>query len=433
MTRGGSIRGDRGFMLAVLAGGLALRLLWFAQYYGDPRDLIGGGEATRVAFSLARDGAFADAYFAGSGPTAHVLPAMPVAAAAILWLFGPGSGAANVALLGWALVQTVVGYALAWRLFAVLGVDRATLRWGWVLLNLVPLWVHQETVDFRFWDGAAGAILALASLTLVARWRHCPAPGLRAMAGAALLAAATLFVNPAAGIGVGACWTVFAFTRLDWRARLRFALVAALACVVVIGPWAMRNASRLGEPVALRSNFGLELALGNHPAALDASADPAAVYASRMLAIHPFFPPARDALRAAGGEIAYSRALAAATWRWAAAHPGAFATLCVRHLSEFFAPRAWQMYFTGWEVWRAQRAWAQSTIALVGLAWLALGAWRGRAGFAMLLIYVLVAALPYALVQPVPRYAYIVYAILAFAAVDALRSLASAWGPRTAR
>jgi hypothetical protein len=72
------------------------------------------------------------------------------------------------------------------------------------------------------------------------------------------------------------------------------------------------------------------------------------------------------------------------------------------------------------EALRAARAWTIGTVSLFGLIGLALALHRRRRGHAMLAIYLLLVALPYGLVQPVPRYTWLVYGVLVFLAAEAL-------------
>lgn len=412
-------RGETRFLLLVLLGGLALRLLWLVQVEGSITGPFGSGEATRVALALARGRGFADAYYEGYGPTAHLLPVTPMLAGGLLWLFGPGSVAANLALLGWCLAQVGAAYLLLRALFLRIGMNPLAVRWGFVLLCLVPVFAHQETIDFRFWEGAFALALAALNLWWIDRLRGSADPAWRALLAAAALAAATFFVCPPVGLATGACWAWFAL-RLPLERSLLLAGAAAAALALLVTPWAVRNARVLGEPVVLRSNLGLELALANHADAVSGRA-PEAIFADRLMAIHPYQPgPGRARLAAAGGEIAYSRALGAEAWRWIIGHPADSAGLSLRHLSEFFFPRPWQMYFSGWEDWRAPRALAIALVDLLGLIGIATGLVQRRRGFAMLATYVALVALPFALLQPTVRYTYLVAPLLAFPAVALL-------------
>lgn len=433
-----SLRDEKRFLMLVLLGGLALRLIWLMRTMGPIDGFFGSAEATQVALAIARGDGIADAYYQGYGPTAHLLPVAPALAAFWMWLFGPGTSAANIALLGWCLAQVVAGWLLLYALFRALDVDRRVTRWGMALLCLAPAFVPQETIDFRYWEG--GAALALAALNLLLIVRHDAGRPFdwRAMAGSAALWALTFFVCPPAGLAIAACWAVFALRRLSPSRWLAFGAASALAAALIVAPWALRNQRVLGEPVLLRSNFGLEFAIANHPAAVSGRA-PEYVFADRLLAIHPYHKDGRGqaALRAAGGEVAYSRALGARTWRWAATNPWDFARLSLRHLREFFFPRPWQMYFTGWEGMRAARAWTIALVNLLGLIGLAIGLRQRRRGYWALAIYLAVLALPYAFLQPMSRYIYLAYGVLAFLAVEAvltgLRYAGVVKGPGIAR
>lgn len=88
-------------------------------------------------------------------------------------------------------------------------------------------------------------------------------------------------------------------------------MIAASALALVFAPWALRNKAMLGEPVLLRSNAGLELAVAYHPAAAAATAATMRhVFFDRLVEIHPFQSRAAFAvMQRAGGEISYARKL----------------------------------------------------------------------------------------------------------------------------
>jgi len=424
-------------MLLLLLGGVALRLLLLHAGDDGLTGFYGGGEATRIALAIARTGTFADAYYEGYGPTAHLLPLLPGIAGFIFWLFGPLSVPANLALLGWSLLQTFASYLLLRRLFLRLEMDATAVRWGLALLCLVPIFQPQETIDFRYWEGAAAVTLAALNLNLLLALNVRARIEKRALLLAAALAALTFFVSPAAGLGIYACWGLFALHRLGLARAVQFGGLCAAALALLVVPWAMRNAAMLGEPVPLRSNFGLEIAIANHPAAVPGDR-PAETFVERMLAIHPYHSrPARAELAREGGEIAYARNLAAETKRWITAHPLDFARLTARHLRQFFFPSPWQFYFTGWEEWRHAPSILLSLVSLFGLLGLGAATFRRRRGYGWLAAYIIGAALPYAIVQPLPRYSYLVYGMLAFLAVEALllagRYVVGRVGPGTAR
>jgi hypothetical protein len=120
---------------------------------------------------------------------------------------------------------------------------------------------------------------------------------------------------------------------------------------------------------------------------------------------------------AAGGELAYSHDLGNRTWRWIRHHPAAYAQIALRHYREFFLPAPWQFHLSEWKAWERTRAVLIGLVNAIGLVALVIGMLLGYRSYGYLLGYTLVAALPYALVQPIPRYTYIVFPVLTFATV----------------
>jgi hypothetical protein len=416
-ARGASL--TRSEMILLVTLGIALRIGWMILV-GAWTDPIHLGEATNASLAFARQGTVADSYFPGQGPTAHLMPTTIVIAGTIERLFGSESGPANLALGAWALVQVFAGFLLTVALFARLGASRATLLGGLGLLCLVPAHVASEAGDFRVWEGALAYDLAAANLLwMVTLWAR-PIISTRDLAGGAVLAAAAFFVNPPAGLAASASWAVFAVMRLSIGQAVRLALLSALAMAVLIVPWTVRNRVQLGETVVLRSNFGLELAFANFDGALDA-ASPRAASTARARAVQQ----TEARFRRAGGEVAYSRRVGADAERWIAAHPAEFARLSLRHYRQFFVPDTWEEEATNWTGARRPRIRAFQIVGALGLLGLIVAFLRRGRPYMLLATYVAVAGLPYAVVQPIPRYAYIVYPLLAFLAVQLIVGIVS--------
>lgn len=427
-----TLRNEWVFLTLVAAGGIALRLIWLVIVQGELTAFPSAGEAQRVALALAQGRGFADAYFDGQGPTAHLLPISPAIAGGVLWLFGPYSDAASLILLFWALLQTIGGYLLLMLLFRRLGMEAASLRWGFALLCLVPPFVVQEVVDFRYWESGLAVLLGTAALLLVTGIDRDRAADNRMLAGTGALIALLSFIAPSAGLAAGLCaGLMLLLRRPSWRGVLSLAGSFALCLAAMVTPWALRNAEALGAPVLLRSNAGLELAIANHDDALSAR-PPEQVFADRLTAIHPAAagPALRAGLRERGGEVRYAQRLGEETRRWIGAHPADFARLCLRHLRQYLLPEPWQFYFSGWEGARTARALTiaiVSALGLIGLATRLLGRSRGYWPIALTIATI---ALTYAPFQPMARYIYLTYGLLAFLAVDLLvraRSAAIRW------
>ncbi|WP_448659891.1 hypothetical protein ACPVPU_05095 [Sphingomonas sp. CJ99] len=417
MIRSTSSSTDWRFLLWLVAAGIALRLIWQVAVLGVPlTQFLGAGEATRVALSLARTGVFGDAFHAGYGPTAHLSPVSPSIAAGIMLALGVDTPAANVALLTWSLGQAAAGWCLLVLLFRRLQLDATALRLGMAVLCLMPVFIGDEVIVFRFWDGALALMLVLVNLTLVIAMADARDPDLRVLGAISALAAATLFVSPAAGMAIGLCWGAWGLAHLSWRRLAGFAAMGAAALTLMVLPWAIRNQQMIGEPVLLRSNAGLELAIGNHPQALSGRPH-GEVFAERLREVQPYFSPrARAQIARMGGEAAYSRALGAEAMAWIADHPAGFVTLCARHVRQFFFPEPWQLEMT----WAGPRAAMMGLVSGIGLIGLAIGLWRGRRGYPVIALYLGAVALPYAVVQPTQRYAYLIHGILVMLAADAV-------------
>lgn len=410
---------ETGFLLCLILGFAATRLLWLVLIHGGIDGLIDAGEATRVALSIARSGVIGDAYAFDQGPTAHLLPLNPLLAGGLLWLFGPFSAAGSLVLLGLSLGQVLAGYLLIRLVFLRMGADPLAVRWGSALLLLAPPFVPQETVDFRYWEGASALCLVAANMLAILSIGERGHLRRRDLTAIPALFALTFFVSPPAGLAVGGCWAVVALRCLPPRSSMALAGATMVALVLVITPWALRNLQVLGEPILLRSNFGIEFALANHPAAVSGAA-PEYVFNDRLQAIHPSVNAAARRFVQANGEAAYSRMLAAETLAWIQANPMDFARLWARHAGEVIAPRAWQMYFSGWEGARSARAVTIAAVQLIGLLGLGLALWARRPHFWIPAVYLAIFTAFFAFFQPMARYGFVIYPVFCFLAAEAV-------------
>lgn len=414
---------ERLILTALLVLGLALRIAWLL-WRGSLDSAE--GEAENVAISLAQHGVFGDPFAKGTGATAHLTPSMSLLTAGAYALFGVRTPAAEavLALLSIAIVLGAgLTFYLAWRRG---GLNPTSGLAALALFCLAPLNLKLEATYFRAWEGGLAVLLSAICLLWVikvALQEHVRPGSFVALAFAGAL---TFFVNPAMGLGVYACISWLALTRLQypkWPATIALGL-AALA--IVLTPWTLRNEIVLGKPIFLRSNFGLEFALANNEAAAT-TINPRRTFAQRMAAVHPYAMTeenARKALR--DGEAAYAQHLGDEAMTWARANPAEFATLTLSHLRQFYFPPAWQWNLnadistgTGLKLWLI---WLLTGFGLAG-AVLALTLWRGIYIYVALLA--LVPALPYMILQPILRYRYLVLLPLLFLAAELLLRVAS--------
>jgi hypothetical protein len=174
------------------------------------------------------------------------------------------------------------------------------------------------------------AFLTAASLAAVARPGLAGAAlgggvfGLASLCRPSALPAAALTVVAAAATGPG--------TRAE---RLLRAAALASATLVVLAPWAARNAAVLGEPVLTTTHGGYTLYLANNPVYYDevVNGPPGAVWTG---------PNQKrwweEVNRSAAGlsEPAADRAMGAAALRFAASRPGDFARASLARLGRFW-------------------------------------------------------------------------------------------------
>ena len=393
-------------LLAVLIG-LAERIGW-AMTRRTPYAV---GEAANVAIALADGRGFADGFFAGQGPTAHLLPASPAIAGAAYWLLGARTTPAELVLLAWSLVLTFGCYALAATAFALLGVAKRACTWAFVALAVLPIYTTAEAFEWRVWEGGLGLLLALATLVVLLRAERGVAP--RGFAWLqAVLPAATFFVLPVLGVAAFAAWALFVWRHRAAGGLVRPALAATLALAAFVAPWTARNALAMGQPILLRDNLGMEIAVANHEAAV-APVDDGRTFLDRLEAIQPYIhPPAQRAMIAAGGEIAYSRGLGAGAATWMRANPAKVAILWGRHFREMLFTRKWLFKTKHGQMLPMVRATIVAIVAVLGLIGLGSGLARRDPLWLYPAAYLWVPVLLYVPFQPVLRYSWLIWPTL---------------------
>ena len=325
-------------MVAILIAGAALRIAYvFFNGFSMPPS-----EASLEASAFATRGELADAFGPGTGLTAHLSPGMPLLVGTIYRWLGVGTPLAEFALSCLSLAFIYVSFLALDAGFKRLGVAPIAQLGAIVLLALVPLNLFLEVAVFRHWEAAlaaAGIALFLAgALALDARDRRPSWLELGLLAcGAGLL---SLF-SPAAALG---CYGMLGWLALRKRGWTGFAgaTVASAALFVVISyPWALRNEAAFGEKVWTRTSFGFNFALGYYDEAINPS-DPRKVYFDRFEQLIPTLRPEHLAkVKAAGGEVGYSRLWTARTEEWIGQHPLGALKITARHAWEFYFPPRW--------------------------------------------------------------------------------------------
>jgi hypothetical protein len=296
--------------IAIVALTLRILILGVTWHKVAPED-VGrpyGYEMGNVARSIASGRGFSSPFnLVATGPTAWVAPIYPSLVAAIFKIWGVFS---IRSLLIIKVVNCVFSsfvvlplYATARRCF---GASVAILAsWLWVIL---PTAWHIPVADI--WDSTLAALLLalLFSATVVL----CDPP-----------------LHKGPFIGYGGLWAIAALTSpallslfpfflvwVAWEAKKKSSLgfqpiAAVLAFVVCLFPWTLRNYGAFGRFVPVRSNFGVELWLGNNPEAMEVNS----------FRLHPFLNQSEADEYRSLGEVAYVRRKQNEALAFIRAHP----------------------------------------------------------------------------------------------------------------
>ena len=220
-----------------------------------------GYETGAVAASVAEGRGFSSPLrLVETGATAWLAPIYPYLLAAMFKIFGVYSYPSNIIIR---IFNVACAAFTCWPIAAIgtraFGKKTGTAAaWAWVFL---PTAVFYPVV--WVWDTAlAGlwlALLTAATLKLRGSVR------MGAWIGYGALWAAGAMINPSllSVLPILALWAMWPL-RKQWGQAARLALAATVIFAAGIAPWTIRNYAVFHQFIPLRSNFGLELWLGNN-------------------------------------------------------------------------------------------------------------------------------------------------------------------------
>jgi len=312
--------------LAVI-GALVLRLsLLLVSHVAQDKyhvDLqIVGQEAACVASALATGKGFSNPFRGYEGPTAWLAPVFPALWSVGYRVFDPETSRGGIyfcqamdcffsALTCWPI------YWLGTKLFGrTIGRSAA---WAWAFLPLAILFPLEWT-----WNQSLSALI-LAVLLYATFWLREAAANSKAWSGYGLLWGFAALVNPTLCVVLPFLIGWVALSRNKTHTPyFRPLLRVGLLFVLTILPWIARNSFVMDEFVSIKSNFGLELWLGNNP---DVPADD--VYSHQL---NPMVNHQQLLQLAFAGEPAYMRGKQHAALTFIRANPGTFAQLVARRV-----------------------------------------------------------------------------------------------------
>jgi len=214
-------------------------------------------ENQAIAVSLAQKGEFANPYMLPAGPTAHLPPLAPVPFALFYKLFGLTLTAGYIAWLFVMAMYSALNGMLPWLAGRFgLGIQAGVL--AGIVLAFIPQW-----------SGHGEALTAIAlGLLMVAFLRRWITSKISAR-DSFLIGIGwgiAFHVQPALLTVLPGCMVFELFWLKDHRKWIS-SVVIILGVVVACIPWGWRNYTTFHDVFFIRSNFGLELRMGNHEGA----------------------------------------------------------------------------------------------------------------------------------------------------------------------
>jgi hypothetical protein len=239
-----------------------LSYFWHAERTPLKAFLPYGFELGRVASAIAAGQGFSSPLrLIDSGPTAWFTPIYPYLVAGIFKIWGIFSDESRLIIeilnCTFAALTVIPIYEIAKKTF---GKNVAAgAAWAWVFLPaslLFPItWIWDTTLAALFLGLIFWATLAISEAKTILPW-----------AGYGALWTIGVLINPS-------LFSLFPFLAgwAFWRSSrvssgwVKFSAATVLIFTIGMVPWTVRNYLVFGKFIALRSNFGLELWLGNNP------------------------------------------------------------------------------------------------------------------------------------------------------------------------
>jgi hypothetical protein len=257
-----------------------------------------------------------------TGPTAHLPPVIPYIYSLIYRWLGLTSTAGFVSYLYLILTGAVLFALLPW-FSEQLGLGRPAGFVGGLVGALALGWHgHGEYLT--------GILLGLILVLFLQRWEKRNSTWRNAVTIGALIGF-TFHVQPAVLTVVLGCMLFEVWWNSNPQRFLNLGLMI-ITIVVVCIPWTWRNYQVFGEFIFIRSNFGLELRMGNHDGVVPTMDVLETIEEHRHPAMH--FTEVRKVRDM--GEVDYMREAEAEAWEWIRENPGEFLWLTVRRAANLW-------------------------------------------------------------------------------------------------
>ena len=247
------------FSIALLVRMIALGILQHWPVTPTSGLWRSGPEIVNIAESIASGKGFSSPYGVPSGPTAWIPPVYPYLVAAVFSGAGIRSNlSAFLILTAQAIFSSFVCFPLYWTGLKV--TDEKTAEWATWFWALFP---YEFLIPVLFiWETTLSALL----MSLLCYFCIDVSTGSRRRwVGVGVLSGIAALTNTALISVVPFLLVWGKVPRPPWRLALRPIFIAGLAFTITVAPWSLRNWFAFKSIVPIRSNFGHEFWLGNHP------------------------------------------------------------------------------------------------------------------------------------------------------------------------
>jgi hypothetical protein len=406
-------------LAVVVAYTLRMALLWLSHYReaAHPMLQVLGLEEGRVAWSLASGKGFFGPFAGYESVTAWLAPVYPFLWAVCIRLAHLNSEA--LILLSQTMNCTFSA-ATCWPIYSIgkkLFGEKIGLAstWAWVFFPyaiLMPLeWA---------WDQCLAAFILALLVDATLRLRESMSPF--SWSGYGLLWALAALVNPAICglLPFLLGWLIFQRWRSGVKTPALYARVALMFVLAVL-PWTIRNYYAVNGWVFVKSNFGLELWIGNHPA-------------SYTQELHPMFSFPERFLLIMEGEAGYNKGKERMAVAYIKAHPGEFIAKTWSRVLETWSARQ-DSWADGWIAalhLSREDVWLCSAFSVLSLAGLLLALRAIGLESLPLAMCLVVFPIPYYITHTALRYRHPIDPLMTIFAVYAVSRMWRALSPRPA-
>jgi hypothetical protein len=303
-----------------------VRIIHFPQY---------GGELERAAMNFTKEGFLGNVYSDISGKSAHSAPLYPSLLAGIYYIFGWDT--ISGLIIQRLLITTITVISIG---FLVIVAQKAKLSpssglFTGLCIALLPI---------NFWTDTTGGEQSYTALfLLILFWLFCDLHEIqwnswKRVIITGIILGISLLLSPAlAPSGILMFFSELAFQRGNRKRILLSGILIGMVSLVIVTPWIIRNYYALGGFVPIRSNFGLEFAIGNNPKTVDGGFSVKNIN-EILSAIHPYLNRKECMKLMQLGEIAYMKQKQQETFKWIQDNPKSFIKLTLKRFWFFWFP-----------------------------------------------------------------------------------------------